>query len=74
MREKIYTIVKSEIEQYDQYLRDDVYGYVVEDENGEHLDSCWGFFGFDHAREQATAAGKNACARDLTPDLFAAVG
>ena len=74
MREKIYTIVKSEIEQYDQYLRGEVYGYVVEDAKGEHLDSCWGFFGLDYAREQATAAGKNVCPRNLTPDLFAAVG
>ncbi|HBF33402.1 TPA: hypothetical protein DDW35_02440 [Candidatus Sumerlaeota bacterium] len=74
MREKIHNIVKSEIEQYDQYLQGEVYGYVVEDENGEHLDSCWGFFGLDYAREQAQAAAENACPRDLTPDLFAAAG
>lgn len=25
----------------------DVYGYVIESEDGEHLDSCWGYYGTD---------------------------
>lgn len=49
--------LKSEVETYDQYLRGDVWGYVIED-NGEHVDSCWGFFGEEHAREEGEHALK----------------
>lgn len=37
--------LKGEVEVYDQYLTGDVYGYIVKDDEGEELDSCWGFFG-----------------------------
>lgn len=37
----------SEVETYDQYLRGDVYGFVLKDEAGEHVDSCGGFYGSD---------------------------
>jgi len=54
-RLQIERLLKQEIEIYDQYLRGDVYGYEylkletcpecghVEE---EHIDSCWGFFGW----------------------------
>lgn len=48
-----------EVETYDMYLRGDVYGYVVEDEEGKSLDSCWGFFGQECAEEEARAAAKS---------------
>ena len=35
-----------EVETYDQYLRGNVYGYVIE-KDGDHIDSCWGYFGDD---------------------------
>lgn len=40
-------ILESEVDVYDQYLQGDVYGFVVEDAFGEHIDSCCGFFGSD---------------------------
>lgn len=46
--EKVQRVVKCEVEQYDQYLIGDVYGYILKDANGEHLDSCWGFYGNNH--------------------------
>lgn len=46
----------AEIETYDQYLRGDVYGYVVEDAEGTDHDSCWGFYGWGYALEEAKAA------------------
>lgn len=48
-----YRIIKEEIEEYDQYLRGDVYGFVIETPDGEHVDSCWGFYGFDYCKEEA---------------------
>jgi len=46
----------SEVKEYDQYLTGDVYGYVVEDADGEHIDSCWGFYGLDYCIEEAKSA------------------
>lgn len=45
--------LRGEVETYDQYLRGEVYGYTVEDENDEVLDSCWGFFGVDFVKQEA---------------------
>jgi len=42
-----------EVETYDQYLTGDVYGYVLKDENGEILDSCWGFYGSESVEEES---------------------
>ena len=51
-------ILQEEVNTYDQYLTGDVYGFIVKDEEGETLDSCWGFFG----REAAEEAGREAAA------------
>jgi hypothetical protein len=45
---KITTWLEGEVETYDQYLRGEVYGYVVKQKvNGEweEVDSCWGYYG-----------------------------
>jgi hypothetical protein len=42
-----------EVEIYDMYLRGDVYSYVIEKPDGEFLDGCSGFLGYDHVRESA---------------------
>ena len=57
-RESLEHAIQAEIEEYDHYLRGNVYGYEVEDEDGNLLESCWGFFGdydghvLEEAREQ----------------------
>ena len=43
--------LEQEVEIYDQYLRGDVYGYVIEEDNCD--ESCWGFFGLDYCIQQA---------------------
>lgn len=40
------------VEEWNQYLSGDVYGYVIE-HNGEHVDSCWGFYGLDNCKQEA---------------------
>ena len=42
--------LEAEVEYYDHYLTGEVYGFIVEDEDGEQLDSCWGFFGYDYCK------------------------
>jgi hypothetical protein len=44
--------LKGEVATYDQFLTGDVWGCVVEDDDGNHLDSCWGFFGHSYAEEE----------------------
>lgn len=45
--------LEAELTEFRQYLEGDVYGYVIEDSKGEHVDSCWGFYGIEHCRTQA---------------------
>ena len=44
------------VEEWNQYLSDDVYGYVVEGTD----DSCWGFYGMKYCIEEAKAAAEAA--------------
>jgi hypothetical protein len=39
--------IDSEIKTYNNYLDGEVYGYVLKDSEGEEIDSCWGFYGYD---------------------------
>lgn len=42
------TVLKGEVEEYDICLRGECYGYILQDEDGEEIDSCWGFLGSDY--------------------------
>lgn len=49
-------MMEGEMEIYDQFVRGEVYGYVIEDEYGEEatdvdLCGCWGFFGDEGKKE-----------------------
>lgn len=41
---RVIEILEQDVRTYDQFLRGAVYGYVVEDADGGHLDSCWGIY------------------------------
>ena len=45
--------LKMEVAEYDSWLRGECYGYMLTDENGDEIDSCWGFYGdLDKVKEQ----------------------
>lgn len=46
------------VETWNQYLSGDVWGYTIEDERGECLDSCWGFYGQEYAEQETKNALK----------------
>jgi hypothetical protein len=46
----------AEVEEYDRYLRGEVFGYVLKSQAGKELDSCWGFIGHDYVVEAAKQA------------------
>lgn len=57
IREKVREILVSEIYTFDQYLQNDVFGYVVLDEKGfASEDACWGYYGIEAAKEAAKEA------------------
>ena len=48
VREKALNCLRGEVETLDMYYTGDVYGFVIEDENGDEVDSCWGYFGSEY--------------------------
>lgn len=45
--ERLENYIDGEVEVEDQYVRGEVYGFVIKNADGEHVDSCWGFYGDD---------------------------
>lgn len=56
LRETVTKCLEGEVQTYDQYLRGDVWGYVVENEAGDCLHSTWGFFGVEEAMAEGCDA------------------
>lgn len=61
-------ILKSEVKELDQWLTGDVYGFVVERRaecdsckhvEWEHVDSCWGFYGYVEAEQEGLSVLKS---------------
>lgn len=42
---RLESYIDGEVEVEDQYVRGEVYGFIIKDPDGEHVDSCWGFYG-----------------------------
>ena len=49
LKQKIEKQLEGEVETYARFLEGDVYGFCIEDEDGNHIDSCYGFYGSDFA-------------------------
>lgn len=64
IEEKALKFLRDEVYMYDLHIRGEIYGYVVEDENGEHIDSCWGFYGDPHEYMVEEAKGNIDYATD----------
>jgi hypothetical protein len=45
--------LQAQADEYHEWARGHVYGYVIEDDEGNHLDSCWGFIGWEWVQEAA---------------------
>ncbi len=82
VREAALRCLQGEVETFAQYLRGEVYGYIVErverDEDGdivdtEHLDSCWGFYGLEYAIEEAKSSAQYHVEQDNAEAVEAGV-
>lgn len=53
LRDRVRESLINEIEIFDKYIRGDVYGFTIEDEDGESIESCWGFYDEKECMEEA---------------------
>jgi hypothetical protein len=47
--DKVAKLLLAEVDEYDHYLTGNVYGYEItkgERQEGQVINSCWGFFGY----------------------------
>ena len=58
-RDQAERYLEGEIEEYTAWAIGEAYGYVIEDRDGNELDSCWGFYGMDYAIESAKESAKS---------------
>jgi len=51
--ETVKSVLKSEVETYNQHLIGDVYGYRILDDNHNEIESLWGIYGYQEAEGEA---------------------
>lgn len=65
--DRLNGLLSATVAEYGQYLNGEVYGYVVEDAEGDTVDSCWGFVGeSDYALSEGVAAARHHEADRIT--------
>lgn len=45
-------LARSILEEYNDWVNGSVYGFCIEDENGDEEDSCWGYYGWEHMKKE----------------------
>lgn len=56
--EEAHNAIRQFLETYTSYLNGGACGYIIEDEDGNRLDSCWGYYTRQDCEEQAIEAAK----------------
>lgn len=59
--------VLQHIETWNQYLSGDVWGCVIENDDGKHIDSCWGFYGHEYAKGEGERMLQHAIKHGFDP-------
>ena len=52
-REAIADMLRAEVKTYDQYIRGEIYRFTIEDEDGNYIDSCGGYYDREHCEQEA---------------------
>jgi hypothetical protein len=55
-RNRARSCAAGEISTWSAWADGEIYGYIVKDLDGEHLDSCWEFYGEKYAREEGESS------------------
>jgi hypothetical protein len=64
--------LKSQVEVYDNYLTGEVYGFDIVGIDGESIDSCWGFYGYEDGIKQIMEECKATIDRQAEQDSLRA--
>jgi len=65
IRQKVLSLLTSEVNTYDEYLTGNVYGYQISNPDGEDIDSCTGYYGYNHEETGLLEAARNAVDCDI---------
>jgi len=68
--EKIRNYLVSEVETFNNYITGEVYGYDIEDSEGEEIDSCYGFYGDDHRKSGLLETAEGLIDSLLDKEIF----
>jgi hypothetical protein len=60
LRDKFLQSLPGIVEEFGRWINGECYGFIIEDEHGEEIDSCWGFIGHEVALAEAEALAPNA--------------
>lgn len=60
------------VESLNQYLSGDVHGYIIEDDKGNTLESCWGMFGYDYCKAEGEKELKRLQENEVKESAWAA--
>ena len=69
--EKLEAAAQATVDEWNQYLAGDVWGYSITDPAGETIDSCGGFYGHEYAVEEAMGSLTAYIEGEIDIDLFA---
>lgn len=57
--EEFFKYAQGVASEYSEWANGNCYGFVIKDEAGEQIDSCWGFIGMDAVKNEAIASAKS---------------
>ena len=63
VKEQVHKNLLCSIEVYDQYISNEIYGHVIEDKDGNVIESSWGYFGLKDAIEEAKSIANHSKAK-----------
>ena len=63
--EMVKDMLRAEVEVYDQYLRNDTYGFQIVNPDGEETDSCWGYYGSDNVKSGLLESAQSEIDADI---------
>lgn len=65
-KKEIYNIAELEVKTYNQYLNNEVYGYIIENEEGEEIDVCFGIYSDKYGEELIKEIANEFIGKDIT--------
>ena len=61
--------VRHMAEIYSAWVNGEIYGFVVEDSDGEHIDSCWGFYERDYCLQEGVSVAEQLVKKGREQEL-----